>query len=229
MGKESAAVKEAPRQADVPTSGDSSNNAGLQGAVHDAWGGFKGFMRKAGETARDTGSVVLDKSKEAVGKGKEFVQSEQGQKLVKQGREGAADVVDAAAGNSNNRTVNEVVRNARILPGAGNVLNAAEALSDSGVTGKIRDGRGTVRQDVLIEGAIKSAPVSGDAARLKHLSDRTGFTDRLFGTFKEKFQQRQEAPEAQTDAQKKDAGKEAKKQEDKDRAHEEQPRARVKR
>lgn len=69
-----------------------------------------------------------------------------GSSSVAQRRGGAADAVEALGGHSSNRTVNEVVRDAKIIPGADNVLGTAEALSDSGATRKMRDGGETVKK-----------------------------------------------------------------------------------
>lgn len=218
MGKDAPVAKDAPaRKPEVETAGDNGNH-GIQGAVNDAWGGFKGFMRKAGETAREVGGTVVEKGGEMVHKGKEFVRSEQGQEMIRKTREGAADAVDAAGGHGKNAQVNEVVRRARIIPGAGNVLNAAETLSESGVTRVMRDGKGKINQDRLIRGAVESAPVSGDAARVKSLADQTGVTGRVVDAVRERVQATQQSDGA--------AGK---KPQDKERAHEEQPRERVRR
>lgn len=198
MGKHTAAVKEAPQVSDASTA-TASDNSGIANAARDAWGGLSKFGAKAWQTTKDVGGTalekgkevggtVVEKSKDAIVKGKEAVQSEQGQKVIRQAREGAADTVDALGGHSRNRTVNEVVRNAKIIPGAGNVLDAAGALSDSGVTRIMRDGKGTVNHDALIRGAVKAAPVSGDAARLKALADRTGVTDRATDFVQQKIE-----------------------------------------
>jgi hypothetical protein len=214
MANKNAAAKEAPTHADVQPAGDSgSNNHGIKGAAQEAWSGLGRWTHKAAEKAKDVGSAALDAGQDIYHKGKEAVKSEQGQKIIKQTRQGAADAVDAVGGNSNNRTVNEVVRNAKIIPGAGNVLSAAETLSNSGVTDVMRDGKGKVNKDVLIRGAVEVAPVSGDAARLKHLADRTGVTDKVVRAVQDQVQK----PKTQEQPA------------DPNKAHEVQPRVKAKR
>lgn len=228
MGKHNAAVKEAPHTSDAPSSGDNSDNSGIANAAREAWGGLSKFGAKAWNTTKEVGgtalekgkevgSTVVEKGQEALHKGKEVVQSKEGQKVIKQAREGAADTVEALGGHSSNRTVNEVVRNAKIIPGAGNVLDAAEALSDSGVTRKMRDGGGTVNKEALIRGAVKVAPVSGDAARLKSLADRTGVTDRATDFVQQKIEENRKGEKAQPTT------------EDANKQHEVQKRSQVKR
>jgi hypothetical protein len=53
----------------------------------------------------------------------------------------------------------------------------------------MRDGGGTVNKEALIRGAVKVAPVSGDAARLKSLADRTGVTDRATDFVQQKIEE----------------------------------------
>jgi len=236
MAKDAPAAKEAPRRADVQPTGDSgTNNQGIDGARDEAWGGFKNFWRKTTEVggnvvdkAKDVGGAAVDKGGDLLKKGKDYVQSDEGKRMIQKGREGAADVVDAAGGHGQNRTVNEVVRNAKIIPGARTVLGAAETLSESGVTDVMRDGKGKVNQRRLVEGAIQNAPVTGELGTAVEIGRRTGITGRLTEAIRDRIKPEAERkPEAEPKP-KKDTATPTTTQ-DKDRTHEEQQRARVKR
>ncbi len=169
-----------------------AEHGGIIGAAQDAWH----WGRKKAEVV---GEKVGETSKQLYHDAKEKVQSPEGQAVIKKGRDGAATAIETVGGRSNNHTVNEITKNAKLIPGAGNIVNAAETLSKSGVTGIVRDGRGTVDKEVLIRGAVKSAPITGDAARLKNLADRTGMTETIVDKVGDQVKKSQH-PEAHSDA-----------------------------
>lgn len=57
----------------------------------------------------------------------------------------------------------------------------------------MRDGGETIKQEALICGAVKVAPVAGDAPRLKLLEDLTGVTDRATDFVQQTIEESQEA------------------------------------
>ncbi|MDZ4832551.1 MAG: hypothetical protein SGJ27_01995 [Candidatus Melainabacteria bacterium] len=181
QAKDSAKVKDQPKVSEQ--SAPDEKHSGAADAARDAWSGMTRWGRKAAEKVADTGGKIAeqvgDTSVKVYKNTKEAVQSEKGQAVIKQGREGAARAIEAVGGRSDNATVNQITRNAKLVPGAGNIVDAAETLSRSGVTGIVRDGRGTVNKEELIRGAVKSAPLTGDLARAMHLADRAGVTDQI--------------------------------------------------
>ena len=176
MGKDSPQAKGAGKGSEVQKPAEQgaepAENHGIQGAARDAWSGLTKWGHKAADTVVDTSSKVYHGTKEAI-------KSKEGQEVIAKTREGAAKVIETAGGRSGNRTVDQVVGNAELIPGAGNVVRAAKTLNESGVTGVVRDGKGHVNKDRLVRGAIESAPVSGELATAKHLADRTGLTGKI--------------------------------------------------
>lgn len=171
QGKDATKGKEHAKAGDHAAA-EPAHGGGIVGAAQDAWHWGR-------HKAEVVGSKVGEKSKELYHDAKDKVQSPEGQAAIKKTRDGAATAIEAVGGRSSNHTVNEITKNAKLVPGAGNIVNAAETLTRSGVTGVMRDGKGTVDKEVLIRGAVKSAPITGDAARLKNLADRTGMTETI--------------------------------------------------
>lgn len=192
MGKDSPQAKDSTKgkeqaRAQDQTTGAEPTGGGIGDAARDAWSGFTRWGKKAVDKVGDTSTKVYNEAKDAV-------KSEKGQAVIKKTREGAAKAIETVGGQSDNQTVNEVTKNVKLIPGAGTVVNAAETLTKGGVTGIVRDGKGQVNKEALIRGAVETAPVSGDAARLKNLADRTGVT----GTVVDKVQEQLKKSKAET-------------------------------
>jgi hypothetical protein len=176
MGKDSPQAKSSGKGSEGPKPAEQgaepAENHGIQGAAREAWSGLTKWGHKAADTVVDTSSKVYHGTKEAI-------KSKEGQEVIAKTRDGAAKVIETAGGRSGNRTVDQVVGNAELIPGAGNVVRAAKTLNESGVTGIVRDGKGHVNKERLVRGAVEAAPVTGELATAKQLADRTGLTGKI--------------------------------------------------
>lgn len=176
---------------DVATPNDAAGNAPVRGQEPAGIQSFREsfFGRIGNSVSRGVGSVGDGISRgvgavgdAAVSAGREvgdFVRSDGARDALNTARQGVATGIDAVGGNSGNATIDRITNTVGEIPGVGNVVGGARTLTDSGVTGVIRDGQGQIDTQVLVEGVINNAPVSGDLARAREIADRTGVTERV--------------------------------------------------